>query len=94
MVMFFSICLSTLFVYGATTGTMTTQALDMWILNSLFFSSAVFSVKLRKKKTSSLKAGVFYQGIAASIVVHSVTLYLITGVATALLQEAFVHIVF
>jgi len=68
IVMFCAICLSTLFVYGATTGTMSVQALGMWLLNSLFFSSAVFSVKLRKKKTSSLRAGVLYHAVAIALV--------------------------
>ncbi len=68
IVMFSAICLSTLFVYGATTGTITVQALGMWLLNSLFFSSAVFSVKLRKARTSSLKAGFVYHGGAIALV--------------------------
>lgn len=66
--MFSSICLSTLFVYGATTGTLTYQAVGLWVLNSLFFSSAVFSVKLRKTKTRSMKGGVvFHVGAIALI---------------------------
>jgi len=68
IMMFSAICLSTLLIYGATADTMTTRALGMWILNSLFFSSAVFSVKLRKKKTSSLRPGIFYHGIAIALV--------------------------
>ncbi|MEL6553166.1 MAG: YwiC-like family protein [Cyanobacteria bacterium J06621_11] len=69
IVMFSAICLSTLFAYGATAGTLTTQSLGLWILNSLFFSSAVFSVKLRKSKTRSLKHGIIYHSIAASMIV-------------------------
>lgn len=68
IVMFSAICLSTLFVFGATTDTITTQALGMWLLNSLFFGGAVFSVKLRKKKTRSLKAGFIYHGVAIALV--------------------------
>lgn len=68
IVMFSAICLSTLFVCGATTGTITVESVGMWILNSLFFSSAVFSVKLRKKKTSSLKAGFIYHSVAIALV--------------------------
>ena len=74
IVMFSAICLSTLFIYGATADRMTTHALGMWMLNSLFFSGAVFSVKLRKKKTSSLQPGIFYHGIAIALVA---TLYTI-----------------
>ena len=65
--MFSALCLSTLFVYGATIGTLTEQAMGLWLLNSLFFSSAVFSVKLRKVKTSSLKAGYFYHAGAIAL---------------------------
>jgi hypothetical protein len=66
--MFSAICLATLFVYGATTGEMTLRAVGLWLLNSLFFSAAVFSVKLRKRKTSSLKAGFFYHAGALATV--------------------------
>ena len=66
--MFSSICLSTLFVYGATTGDITIQAVGLWIVNSLFFSGAVFSVKLRKAKTSSLKGGYYYHGVAIALI--------------------------
>ncbi|MBE9060823.1 YwiC-like family protein [cf. Phormidesmis sp. LEGE 11477] len=69
IVMFSAICLSTLFVFGATTGTITPQAVGLWILNSLFFSGAVFSVKLRKVKTSSLQAGFIYHGCAIALVI-------------------------
>jgi len=68
IVMFCAICLSTLFVYGATVGEISVQAVGLWILNSLFFSSAVFSVKLRKKKTSSLWPGFVYCGGAIAVV--------------------------
>ncbi|MEM8502165.1 MAG: YwiC-like family protein [Cyanobacteria bacterium P01_D01_bin.1] len=68
IVMFSSICLSTLFVYGATTGTITLQSIGLWLLNSLFFSGAVFSVKLRKTKTSSLRSGVIYHIVAVVLV--------------------------
>ena len=74
IVMFSAICLSTLFVYSATTSTMTVQALGLWMLNSLFFSSAVFSVKLRKKKTSSLQPGILYHGVALLLVAALYTL--------------------
>ncbi|MEM6869209.1 MAG: YwiC-like family protein [Cyanobacteria bacterium P01_C01_bin.121] len=74
IVMFVAICLSTLFIFGATAGEITTQALGMWILNSLFFSSAVFSVKLRKRKTSSLRPSVIYHAVAITLVT---TLYAI-----------------
>ncbi|MEL6604927.1 MAG: YwiC-like family protein [Cyanobacteria bacterium J06614_10] len=67
IVMFGAICLSTLFVYGATADVLTFHALGLWLLNSLFFSSAVFSVKLRKQKTCSLKAGFIYHAWAVAM---------------------------
>ncbi|MEL6453120.1 MAG: YwiC-like family protein [Cyanobacteria bacterium J06623_5] len=68
VVMFSALCLSTLFVYGATTGTLTVRSLGLWLLNSLFFSGAVFSVKLRKVKTNLLKESFIYHGIATVLV--------------------------
>lgn len=68
IVMFSALCLSTLFVYGATADALTVQAIGLWMLNSLFFSSAVFSVKLRKVKTSSLKPGFVYHVVAIALV--------------------------
>jgi len=74
IVMFSAICLSTLLVYGATTGSLSVQSMGLWVLNSLFFSGAVFSVKLRKVKTSDLKGGFVFQGSAITLVI---TLYAI-----------------
>lgn len=67
LVMFAAICLSTLLAYGATTGTLTTQAWGLWILNSLFYASAIFTIKLRKTKTNDLKPGLIFLGIAVLI---------------------------
>ena len=74
IVMVSAICLSTLFVYGATTGEITARAVGLWVLNSLFFSAAVFSVKLRKTKTSSLKMGFFYHGVAITLIIALYTI--------------------
>ena len=67
IVMFTAICLSTVFIYTATTGTITFQSLGFWVLNTLFFSSAVFTLKLRKRKTSALQPALLYHGVAALI---------------------------
>lgn len=64
LVMFAAICLSTLLTYGATTGSLTPQAWGLWILNTLFYASAIFTIKLRKAKTSDLKPGLIFMGIA------------------------------
>jgi hypothetical protein len=87
IVMFSALCLSTLFVYGATADAITMQAIGLWILNSLFFSSAVFSVKLRKVKTSSLKPAFIYHAgaIAAVVLLYQLSwLSLFTALASAI----------
>ena len=69
IVMFAAICLSTLFAYGSATGIMTLQGIGLWLLNTLFFASAVFTIKLRKVKTRSLKGSLIYHGSAIILVV-------------------------
>jgi hypothetical protein len=68
IIMFGAICLSTLFAYGATAHHLSSEAVGMWLLNTLVFSSAVFTIKLRKVKTSSLCGGLVYHGIAVVVV--------------------------
>ena len=65
---FAAISLSAPLAYGATTGNLNTEAMAIWILNTLFFSSAVYTIKLRRKKTSAFKPGVIYHCIAALII--------------------------
>ncbi|MGK7946495.1 MAG: YwiC-like family protein [Microcystaceae cyanobacterium] len=67
IVMFTAICLSTLFAYGATADQLNLQAVGLWVLNTLFFCSAVFTIKLRKTKTSSLRGGLIYHSSAIAI---------------------------
>ena len=80
---FAAICLSAPLAYGATTGNINIEALAMWILNTLFFSSAVYTIKLRRKKTAAFKPGVIYHCIATLIIA---TLYYFNylSLATAL----------
>ncbi|MEM6352393.1 MAG: YwiC-like family protein [Cyanobacteria bacterium P01_D01_bin.14] len=68
MVLFLAICMSTLLAYGVTAGTLTVQAVGLWLLNWLFFASAIFTIKLRKVKTSSLKGSLIYHGLAIAVV--------------------------
>ena len=65
---FAAICLSAPLAYGATTGNLNAEAMAMWILNTLFFSSAVYTIKLRRKKTAAFKPGAIYHCIAALII--------------------------
>ncbi|MEO8892393.1 MAG: YwiC-like family protein [Coleofasciculaceae cyanobacterium] len=66
---FAAVCLAAPFAYVATTGTWTASLIGLWLLNTLFFSSAIFTVKLRKPKTASLMPGIVYHAIASLIVV-------------------------
>ena len=69
LVIFAAICLSTPLAYAATTGSLSIEAMAIWILNTLFFGSAIFTIKLRRKKTSSLKPGIAYHSIASLIII-------------------------
>lgn len=61
---FAAVCLAAPFAAIATTGTATISLLGLWLLNTLFFSSAIFTVKLRKHKTQSRFPSMVYHGIA------------------------------
>ncbi|MEM6613622.1 MAG: YwiC-like family protein [Cyanobacteria bacterium P01_C01_bin.72] len=65
---FAGISLSAPLAYSATTGNISWEVMGIWILNTLFFSSAIYTIKLRRKKTCSLTAGVIYHGVSATIV--------------------------
>lgn len=69
LVIFAAICLSAPLAYAATTGNLSIEAMAIWILNTLFFGSAIFTIKLRRKKTSSLKPGIVYHLIASVIII-------------------------
>ncbi|WP_413162858.1 YwiC-like family protein [Capilliphycus salinus ALCB114379] len=66
---FAAICLAAPLAYTATTGHLSLDAVALWILNTLFFGSAVFTFKLRKKNACSRKAGSVYHTIASAIVI-------------------------
>jgi hypothetical protein len=65
---FAAVCLAAPLAYAATTGTISVGAMGLWVLNTLYFSSTIFTVKLRKPKTSSIVPGVVYHAIATLIV--------------------------
>jgi YwiC-like protein len=48
LVTFAAVCLCAPFAYTATTGEFSAVALALWAMNALFFSSTIFTVKLRK----------------------------------------------
>ncbi|NJK34540.1 MAG: YwiC-like family protein [Oscillatoriales cyanobacterium SM2_2_1] len=65
---FAAVCLAAPLAVIATTGTATISLLGLWLLNTLFFSSAIFTVKLRKPKFQSRVPGLVYHGIATLII--------------------------
>lgn len=62
---FGGMCLAAPLTYTATTGTLSTSALGLWLLNSLFFSSAIFTVKFRKHKQHPITPSLIYHTIAS-----------------------------
>ena len=68
LLMFAAICLATLFAYGTTADGLTVQAVGFWLLNTLFFSSAIFTIKLRKAWTSSLHGALIFHGTALLLI--------------------------
>ncbi|NEP56058.1 MAG: YwiC-like family protein [Symploca sp. SIO2G7] len=92
---FTAVCLSAPLAYLATTGTLTISVMGLWLLNTLFFSSAIFTVKLRKPKTASLIPPVVYHIVAAAIVTGLCLLGWLTPIAAlsfgiALLKLGFI----
>ena len=69
LITFAAVCLLAPLAYTVTLGTISKIAIALWILNTLFFSSTVFTVKLRKTKTASIILGLIFHGIASAIVV-------------------------
>ena len=67
LVTFAAVCLSAPLAYTVTLGTIDKIAIALWILNTLFFSSAIFTVKLRKTKTASVIPGIIFHGIGSAI---------------------------
>ncbi|MEO0868759.1 MAG: hypothetical protein AAFY17_09990, partial [Cyanobacteria bacterium J06642_11] len=72
IVMYAAICMATLFVYGTNTDTITVQAIGLWLLNTCFFASAIFTIKLRKVKTSALTGSLVFHSSAIAL---AATLY-------------------
>jgi len=69
VITFAAVCLSAPFAFIVTTGTFSVTSAGLWILNTLFFSSTIFTVKFRKSKTLSIVPSVLYHAIAALIIV-------------------------
>ena len=68
LVTFAAVCLLAPLAYTVTLGNISNFAIALWILNTLFFSSTIFTVKLRKTKTASIIPGIIFHGIATFII--------------------------
>lgn len=68
IITFAAVCLSAPFAYAVTNGTISNFAIGLWAINTLYFCSTIFSLKLRKPKTSSVVPGVVYHAIATLII--------------------------
>jgi hypothetical protein len=69
LITFAAVCLSAPLAYAATTGTISAGAIGLWAINTLYFSSTIFTIKLRKPRTSSLVPGMVYHALATVTVV-------------------------
>lgn len=83
LITFAAVCLSTQFAYAATTNTISLNVMGLWALNTLFFSSSIFTVKLRKPKTSSLIPAVIYHA-SATIIIFALYWFNLLSPVTAL----------
>ncbi len=64
---FFAVCLSAPLAYLATLGQFAPEIVALWLLNGLFFSSAIFTVKLRKPKHDVVTPGLVFHGVALGL---------------------------
>lgn len=74
VITFSAVSLSALFAYVVTTNSMAPVAVGLWLLNTLFFSSSVFTVKLRKLKQDeqllpSIQRLILYHLFATGVVI-------------------------
>jgi len=64
LITFGAVCLAAPLAYGATTGTITPTVWGLWALGSLYFSSSIFTVKLRKPHKGEPAAAPWRRAIA------------------------------
>lgn len=69
IITFAAVCLSAPLAYAVTTGTISIGVIGLWVINTLYFCSTIFTVKLRKQKNSSVLPGVVYHAIATLIII-------------------------
>ncbi|MEM1252720.1 MAG: YwiC-like family protein [Cyanobacteria bacterium P01_H01_bin.21] len=85
LVTFAAVCLAAPLAYVATVGTLSTGVIALWLLNTLFFSSAIFTVKLRKVREASITSGLIFHTIALGLVVTLWQLHWLAPITAAAL---------
>ncbi|QSF49727.1 YwiC-like family protein [Thermosynechococcus sp. GLH187] len=65
---FAGVCLVAPLTEMATTEEVSFLSVGLWLLNTLFFGSAIFAVKLRKHKTAFWLPGLIYHSVAALLI--------------------------
>jgi hypothetical protein len=83
LITFAAVCLSAPFAYVVATGTLSPSVWGLWTLNTLFFASAIFTVKLRKSKTHSAVPGAIYHEIATLILLSLLSLGWLSAITAA-----------
>ncbi|WP_088892515.1 YwiC-like family protein [Leptolyngbya ohadii] len=91
LITFAAVCLAAPFAHVATIGSISNTVIGLWLLNTLFFASAIFTVKFRKDKTHSPLPSLTYHTIAPLLLVGVALLgwlspYTIAAFAVALLK--------
>jgi hypothetical protein len=99
-VTFAATCLAAPFAYLVTTGSLAPVAIGLWMLNALFFTSSIFTVKLRKAKSEEMRSIaiqriLLYHAAASAIVVglsvvHLVSLWTILPFGIVLVKVGFI----
>ncbi len=88
LVAFSAVCLAAPLAYVATVGSLSTSIIALWLLNTLFFSSAIFSVKLRKIREASIASGLIFHTVAIGIVVVLWQLHWLSPITAAAIGVA------
>ncbi len=88
LVAFSAVCLAAPLAYVATVGSLSTSIIALWWLNTLFFSSAIFSVKLRKIREASIASGLIFHTVAIGIVVVLWQLHWLSPITAAAIGVA------
>ncbi|MBE9109236.1 YwiC-like family protein [Nodosilinea sp. LEGE 07298] len=88
LITFAAVCLSAPFAYIVTTGTLVPELWGLWALNTLFFSSAIFTVKFRKSKTHSAVPGEVFHAIATLLILTLACFGLLTPLTASAFSVA------